>query len=193
MRKTFIILSVILLLGGCFSAPAKKYFQLSLGDMKAPSTKTLDKTLSVERIEVEELYDDFRIVYRLSPYEVNYYSYDFWAEKPSRLIRDSLFHFLSEGRLFKTLTLESIKSEPDFALKTRIYRIEEVDEKHAWFARLAMDLEIIDFKSGETIAVRRFDRSEALASKDVAELPAAVSKILREELEKLIQEIIAKN
>jgi ABC-type uncharacterized transport system auxiliary subunit len=188
MRKTAVLLAVVLALAACFSAsPDKKYYQLDLAP--APAAPSFAKTLLIDRVDIDSLYDDFRMLYRVSPVEVNYYAYHFWAEKPARMLRDVLIHNLELSRRFVRVLPELGKEEPDWVLRCAIHQIEEVDNTTSWMARLGMKIELAEFKSGKVLATRRFDRQEPLARKDVGLVPGALSRILAEELAALFADL----
>lgn len=192
MRRLFFISQLIVfmvILNGCMSSPARNYYQIYLSIEEGNVFQALNKTLLVDRVDVDNLYDDYRIVYRVSPYQLNFYSYEFWAEKPDKLVRDAITHYLLTKRVFQRIVQELSKGEPDLLLRSKIHAIEEVDTVTAWYARLAMEMEITDFKSGESIFFHHFDRREALPEKSVRMIPIVISQILREELEKMVAEI----
>ena len=189
MKKHAVVgIAVLLSLAGCFSSsPDKKYFQINLE--AAPAATPFSGSLLVDRFDINTLYDDFRIIYRVSPFEINYYAYQFWAEKPSKLLRDSLIRYLEASRLFPRIFLEPTKDAVDRVFRCTVHQIEEVDEPGAWSARLNMKIEIADVKTGAVLASRRFDRREPLSRKDVSEMPAVLSRILAEELKALFAEL----
>jgi len=188
MRKPAVLLAVVLALAACFSAsPEKTYYQLDLAPV--PSAAPLAKTLLVDRVDIDSLYDDFRILYRISPVEVNYYAYHFWAEKPARMLRDVLLHNLELSHRFSQVLREIGKEEPDWVLRCTIHQIEEIDNPVVWAARLGMKLELAEFKSGKILATRRFDRQEPLSRKEVSLVPAVLSRILAEELAALFADL----
>jgi uncharacterized lipoprotein YmbA len=189
MRKYFIYILLILILSSCMSSPARRYYQLYLGEEEGIGEKTIDKTVLVERIEVDDLYDDFRVVYRVSPYQLNYYSYEFWADKPDKLIRDSITHYLLRKNVFQKVIQEISRGEPDILWKSKIHFVEEIDSQEAWYARLSMEIELVDFESKERLYYHQFDRSERLGTKSVAMVPVMLSKILEEELDKVVSEL----
>jgi ABC-type uncharacterized transport system auxiliary subunit len=152
----------------------------------------LARALLLERVDISEFYDDFRIVYRLSPTEVNYYPYDFWTEKPSRLIHHMVLERLLIPGRFLRIDTEAGKEPAEWQLKMRVFRIEEVDEGERWFGRLAMNFEVVDLKTGAVIATRSFDRSEPLGLKDVTRLPAVLSSILLSEIDAFLGELAVK-
>lgn len=192
MRKAAVLTICVLGLWGCFAAsPDKAYFQIHLEAPVAPGP-AYDKALLLERPGVAELYDDFRILYRLNPYEVNYYAHSFWAEKPSRMVRSAVESYLIRRRAFRSIHMEAAQGRADWILRTVVNRIEEIDSEPAWQARLAMDLEVIEAATGERLAFRRFDRSEPLPRRDVAAVPPVLSRILAEELEALLAELKGK-
>jgi ABC-type uncharacterized transport system auxiliary subunit len=193
MRKAALTVLLAAGLWACFSAsPNKVYLQLHLEASPALPGPAFDKALYIERVAVDELYDDFRIIYRLTPFEINYYSYSFWAEKPARMVRDALDHYLTGRKAFRSLLPDASRSEADWILRTSIHRIEEVDAAAAWAARLSMALEMVEAKTGAVLASRRFDRSEPIGRKDLAAVPPILSRILAEELEALLADLKGK-
>ncbi len=189
MRKSYVTVLLILFLTGCMSSPDRKYYQLHLAVAGVPITKVIHKNVLVEPIEIDDLYDDYRIVYRLSPFELNYYSYEFWADKPAKLIRDSIVHYLLAQQVFQKVTQEISRGEPDILWRSKVHSIEEVDTQDFWYARLAMEVELLDFKSKERLYFYQFDRQEKLATKNISMVPVILSKILEEELDIIVREI----
>lgn len=187
MRKTALSLLAVLLLAGCMTVPSKRYFQIALpvegNELMHPWT---GKVLYVEPVRIDPLYDDFRVLYRVSLFELKYYSYDFWAKKPDALIREALGNYLDKRQGFNRVILDVLQADPEIVLRSHIRLIEEVDTSQAWFGRLAMDLEFLEFKSGRSLAKHSFDRRLPLVERKVRFLPASISTILREELDKAV-------
>lgn len=184
------VISGLMVLTGCFSSPGRQYFELSLSVETASAETRSERILVIDDVQIDDIYDDYRIVYRVSPYEINYYSYVFWADKPDILIENSLFAYFSEKGLFRDVVLEFDQPAPDWILRARIHNIEEVDEDSAWSARLSMEMRVLDVKSQEVLAAHRFDRKEKLGSNDVGLVPIIISRILKEELEILTKRVM---
>jgi ABC-type uncharacterized transport system auxiliary subunit len=182
----------VLWTSGCMTFTAKKYYMIHLSVPDPSTFAALDKVLLADPTEADSLYDDFRMVYRLSPYEINYYSFNFWSEKPAKLIHNSLLDFLLRSRVFKDVRAETTRDDADLRLKSRLLVIEEIDTENTWYARLAMELEIIDIQSGKTVAFRRFDTRMPLPAKSLSEVSVALSKILEGELSSLLTELTKK-
>ena len=175
---------------GCFgSQTEKRYFQLQLSPELNFKFNKIDRILLVESVHTQDLYDDFRIIYRKSPYQVNYYSYDFWVKKPSDLIKQSILDFLSATGVFKRVINSFSITEPDLILKSRLFSIEEVDAGNQWYARLSLEIEIYDFKTKKSLWHHQFDRRKPLTKKEVALLPRVISEILKAELIEMIKKL----
>ena len=128
MRKVNLIILLIgisILLNGCMSSPERRYYQLHLSLEGDAVFQTIDKVILIDRVGVDDLYDDFRIVYRISPYQLNFYSYEFWGENPSKLVRDAITHYLLGKRVFQKVIQEISKGDPDFVLRSKILKLSQ--------------------------------------------------------------------
>ena len=188
MRKAARCL-LVLLLTGCFSVPAKRYFQIVATDKDAQLHPKVDKALYVEPVRVDPLYDDFRVIYRVSLYELKYYSYVFWAKKPDALFHEAIGNYLLMKEGFSRVTLDVLQGDPEIVLRTNVRLVEEIDNPKVWFARLAMDLEFLEFKSGRSLLRHSFDRRLPLPVRKVRALPAVLSGILTEELDIAVRKL----
>jgi ABC-type uncharacterized transport system auxiliary subunit len=186
MRKTLVLVCLVLAGAGCFASHAKRYFELG-APAPGAGEPAFDKTILFDRVDCDVLYDDFRIIYRLSPTEVNYYAYNFWAERPSKTIGNLIRERLVIPGRFIRVDLETGKEPADWILRVEVFRIEEVDEAERWYARLAMDFDLIDTKTGKVIAARTFDRREPLTEKNPGLLAGALSRILAEEFDAFLR------
>lgn len=187
MKKIGVLLFFAILGFGCLSSPVKDYHQIDLsisaGDIAGP----IQKSIYIDRISTQSFYDNFEIVYRESPYTVKYYTYHFWAEKPGPLIRNAIYNVLKKNNVFSNILLELAVGNPDLTLKARIRAIEEDDRVEAWYARLSMELEVLDFKTNERLVYHEFDRLEKMPEMNIEKLPEVLSRILGEELQAVIQ------
>jgi ABC-type uncharacterized transport system auxiliary subunit len=189
MRKLALPLAAILLLAGCFSTPSKRYFQIAAMERDAEFHPKIGKVLYIEPGRVDPLYDDFRVIYRVSPYEIKYYSSVFWASKPDGLIREAMRDYLVRKEGFSPVTVDVLQGDPSVSLRFNLRLVEEIDNPNVWFGRLAMDLEFLDFKTGAVLASHSFDKRLPLAARNSKFLPATVSRILVEELDVAVRKL----
>ena len=189
MRKLVLPLAAVLLLAGCLSSPGKHYFQIVPMDKDAEYHPKIGQPLYIEPVRVDPLYDDYRVIYRVSPYELRYYSTVFWAKKPDALFREALSDYLIRKEGFPRVQMDILQGEPVIALRTNVRLIEEIDNPKVWFGRLAMDLEFLEFKSGRTIVKHSFDRRLPLEARKVRYLPGILSAILVDELDVVVRKL----
>jgi len=201
MKRLLLILSVLFALiwaalatSGCISSVGKEYFQLYLPQNTTAAAGgenayKIDKILLVESVDVDAVYNDYRMVYRTSPFHLNYYSYKYWIKKPEVLVKESIVDYFSKNNIFKRMVTGLTEGEPDIRLKAVVHIIEEYDRPDTWFAHLKMDIRIIDFKTGELVLSHSFDRQRQLAARKVEHLPIAISGLLQEELDKVINKL----
>jgi hypothetical protein len=183
MRKAARCGLLVLLLAACFSVPTKRYFQIIATGKDAQLHPKVEKALYIEPVRVDPLYDDFRVIYRVSTYELKYYSYVFWTKKPDGLFRDAIGDYLLLKEGFSRVTLDVLQGEPEIVLRANVRLVEEIDDPKVWFGRLAMDLEFLEFKSGRSLLKHSFDRRLPLQVRKARALPAVLSMILMEELD----------
>ncbi|MDQ1350177.1 MAG: cholesterol transport system auxiliary component [Acidobacteriota bacterium] len=188
----FCFILFLILLQGCTPSHGKRYFQLSMLPGENMPVPRIGKIMLVQPVEVDAAYDDYRLVYRLSSYELNYYSYEFWIKKPGTMMRDVMVDCLSRGGAFEKVIVLLSEGDPDFLMDSTVDVIEEYDRPDAWFARLKMSIKIRDFKSNEPVLVHQFDRKEKLTEKKIEKVPVVLSQILEEELAKVVAQLAEK-
>lgn len=189
MRRTAICVLALALMSGCGSTHARRYFQIRSVAPAEPALPKIERRLLVEPASVDPLYDDIRILYRVSPFELKYYPYEFWAENPGKQMGVAMAEYLGGKKVFPSIGQGSAMENPEIILRSRVHVLEEIDNQDAWQARLAMDLEFVDFKSGQALLTRSFDRKEKMPGKEVGEFPPVCSRILEEELGKAVWEL----
>lgn len=189
MRKLAIPLLSMLLASGCLSTASKRYFQIVAMDLDAQPHPLIGKVVYIEPVRVDPLYDDFRVIYRVSPYELKYYSNVFWAKTPDDLFREAISDYLIRKAGFTRVMIDVLQGEPEIALRTNVRLLEEIDNPDVWYARLAMDLEFLEFKSGKTIVRHIFDRKMPLEARKVRFLPGVLSGMLVEELDVAVRKL----
>lgn len=190
MRKAAILILMAAVMGGCGSTHARRYFQIRSVVADEPAVPKVERRLLVEPASVDPLYDDIRILYRVSSFELKYYPYEFWAERPGKQVGDAMAEFLLKKKVFPSIGRggAGLKEDPDIVLRSRVRALEEIDSPLVWEARLAMTIEFVDAKTGATMVARSFDRKEQM-HKQVGDLPAVVSKLLDEELAKAVWDL----
>ena len=184
-----LICVVLLSIAGCMSSPIKRYFQLRIPGARMETIEPVAKTVMIKRIQVAKVYDQYRMVYRTSPFELNYYSYNFWIKKPGELLEDAIDEFLVRNNIFNAVIHEYAQGEPDWELLVWLSRLEDEDLGRRRFGHLAMKFEIRDYKTDQLLISYEFDRRTPLKENKIHSVPVEISRLLEEELMKLVEKI----
>lgn len=157
--------------------PETRFYQLAT---LTPAPAVADSTglvLAIQPFEAAQAYDDERIVYRQTPYRLDYYNYHRWSTSPGTLVSDFLERsFESSGR-FRGVTREA-PSAP-VTLSGRLIALEEVDKtKSQWVGRVVIELTLTETASGDVLWTEQFEELEPLATQNPDGLVQALSRAM---------------
>ena len=168
---------LILLLVACGGKmPETRFYQLA-----EPAGKTKGGSgvaLVVEVLTTDSAYDDERIVYRVTPYRLDYYNYHRWAAAPGTLIANYLERAFEKSGHFSAVTREPNPAAP-VTLGGRVIAIEEVDQtKTKWLGRIVVELTLTDSASGDVVWAQQYEETEPLPLQSPEGLARALSVAL---------------
>jgi ABC-type uncharacterized transport system auxiliary subunit len=177
----------LLLLAACAAVPETRYFRVEY-PLPAPSVNSpLPLTLGIARLTASEPYHQEQIIYRASPYQVQYYARDRWESPPVDMVNDRLLEqFAASGRFQRVVPWRRGEA-PTYRLEPRLQRFEEVDEGDAWFGLVELEYEVLD-RDGQSLL-------RAVASQRVraeARNPEGTVEALSRGLRAALDEIVAK-
>jgi acetolactate synthase-1/2/3 large subunit len=121
--------------------PDTHYYQLAAPESKAGSG---DNLLVLDTLTTDAAYDDDRIVYRTTPFRLDYYQYQRWSSTPGLMVGNYLEQALETSGKFRAVMRELTPDAP-VVLAGRVVAIEEVDRSNTlWVGRIALELVIVD-------------------------------------------------
>jgi len=146
--------------------------------------------LAVEPLEVDEPYDDDRMVYRENPYRVDYYHYHRWSASPGALVSRHLERALAASGRFAAVLRDQDARGVTFILGGRLLALEEVDlSKRRWVGRVALELALRDAASGDVVWTRRLELTEPVTRQSPEGVARAVSRALDRAARRLAPEL----
>ncbi|HEU0030580.1 MAG TPA: ABC-type transport auxiliary lipoprotein family protein [Kofleriaceae bacterium] len=169
--------ALVLALAACSGKlPDTRYYQLAAPE-SGKRDAVADLTLVLEPLATEAAYDDERIVYRTTPYRLDYYQYHRWSAAPGVMIGNFLETALEKSGRFRNVVRELGNGDAaPVVLGGRVVAIEEVDRSpRAWYGRLAIELTLTDARTGATLWSEQFDETEAMATQTPEGLARALS------------------
>ena len=165
-----------LMIAGCGAARPVKYYQLTVpGDMSSSTdANTIPVTLLVGPLTGSHLYRDDRIVYS-SGDAMGAYDTHRWASPPTEMMQEVLFRELRASGKYKTVNTLRSNARGDYLLSGRLYDFKEVTGSD-FSARVAVEYQLRDSKTGDTVWSHYYSHDEPVSGKDVASVASAVDK-----------------
>jgi ABC-type uncharacterized transport system auxiliary subunit len=172
----FCAIAVSIATAGCGAARPVKYYQLTVpGDMSSGSdASAFPVTLLVGPLVGSRIYRDDRIVYS-SGEEMGMYESQRWASMPTEMLQEVLFRELRASGKFKTVNMLRSNARGDYILNGRLYDFKEVTGS-AFVARVAVEYELRDTKTGATVWSHYYSHDEPVSGKEVSAVAAAIDK-----------------
>src|ERR1700722_5011635 len=168
--------AVAMATAGCGAARPVKYYQLTVpGDVSSTSdANAIPVTLLVGRLTGSRLYRDDRIVYS-SGEEMGMYETQRWASAPTDMLQEVLFRELRASGKYKTVNTLRTNARGASILNGRLYDFKEVTGS-AFVARVAVEYELRDTKTGATVWSHYYSHDEPVSGKEVSAVAAAIDR-----------------
>jgi ABC-type uncharacterized transport system auxiliary subunit len=152
--------------------PETRYYQLAARDAKLRGGGDL---LVLDTLTADAAYDDDRIVYRTTPFRLDYYQYQRWSSTPGIMVGNYLEQALEASGRFRGVVREMTPDAP-VVLAGRVVAIEEVDRsKTEWIGRIVVELLLTDARTGEALWTEQIEETEPLSHQTPEGLAAALS------------------
>jgi len=182
IRRLCAAVALVAAIAGCASAPIKQYYTMNyipepMARKRNPSPYPY--TIRIKTFQIEEAYARPQIVYRKSPFEMQYYFYRVWAVKPTHMITDLVEkHLVASGLVSNVIRRFDEGPKPDFELSGKIEAIEEYNNENVWFAHLAFRLQLVRLSDNRTVYSRRFDDRKQVFRREPEYVVRELSRIM---------------
>jgi ABC-type uncharacterized transport system auxiliary subunit len=179
---------LVLLLAGCGSVP-QTYYYIPTYEMPASANHhaPLGVVIGVEKFQAEVVYQDDRLIYRDSPFEVKYYSYRRWIAEPRHLVTEKAMAHLRHSGAFQNVVSYPSIVKLDYVLRGRVLAFEEWDANEAWHGKVALSFELLDPAKDEIVWRATFEKMTPAEKK----LPVAVVQAVSTSLSLCLDEMVA--
>ena len=170
--------ALLLACAACAGAmPETRYYQLVAPDPKDPGKPAAagEGVLVLEALHTDSAYDDDRIVYRTTPFRLDYYQYQRWSSAPGVMVGNYLEQALERSGKFRSVVRELTPDAP-VILTGRVLAIEEVDtSKTTWLGRIVLELALTDARTGASLWTKQLEEREPLRQQTPEGLAQALS------------------
>lgn len=175
-----------LALSGCSltrSRPEVRYYALAL-EVPQASAGSGKTSLVVRSFTARDPYTQERIVYRSSPYSLDFYSYHRWAASPAELVTDWTRRYLRGTDLFAKVFPTS-DANAELILGGVIRQFEEVDQEQTWEAALSIDFWLARDNQRSPIWSQSYTATQRATKRN----PEAIAEAMSRNLETILQKL----
>ena len=165
------------LLAGCGAARPSKYYQLTVPSNNSadPPGDAFPVTIIMGPLLSSHLYREDHVVYSSNSETMGTYEYQRWAEPPTEMIQQILFRALRSSGRYRSVYAQRSSIRGDYLLRGQLYDFKEINGS-SMSARLALELELRDTKTGNTVWTHLYNHDEPVAGKDVSAVVAALNR-----------------
>lgn len=188
MRKVLTVGVVMFMFGivvcllQCAKVPVKQFYILNY-EPEPLKNRMFDGpypfTIRIKEFDIEQAYDRPQLVYRKSPYELEYYFFRVWAVKPVRMFTDLIYKHLAATNIVSHVVRRVDEgTTPEYELSGYIESLEEYDNEDVWFAHIAVRIKLTRIKDNRTLYSRRFDRRKQVFQQEAGYVIRELSQII---------------
>lgn len=166
------------LIAGCGAARPSKYYQLTVPRENPPDPPAQDVypvRILVGPLMASHLYREDHIVYSSTGENMGTYEYQRWALPPTEMIQQVIFLTLRGSGRYRSVHSLRSSMHGDYVLNGRLYDFKEINGS-SMAGRVAIDLELRDTNTGETVWTHLYNHDEPVASKDINAVVAALNR-----------------
>jgi ABC-type uncharacterized transport system auxiliary subunit len=163
-------------LAGCGATRPTQYYQLTVpADVHHADVNASGISLALGPLVASHLYREDRIVFSSGPQQMGTYEFQRWTEPPAEMIEEVLLRELRASDRYREVFTQRSSSHADYVLRGRLYDFKEVSGSPLE-ARLTVEFELKDMKSGATVWSHYYNHDEPVNGKDVPAMVAALDR-----------------
>ena len=190
----FIVLGLTIALGGaaCGGAPKTYYYTLQPPATPTPNDPRTEYTLGVEHFRSPVILRDDRILYYISPTQVNYYEHHRWGSDPATLLSEYSARWLESTGVFAEVRMLPVRDRVDYTLTGRLLNFEEVDTGGAPKARVVLELSLIRTIDRKRVWSGEQRQEQPISERGVEGVATALNSASSQVLQAMIPDLLAR-
>ena len=186
-------LLAVLLAAACGGVPKAYYYTLQVPAVPAPTDPRTDYVLGVEHFRAPQILRDDRIVYYVSPTQINFYQNHRWGSDPATLLSDYAAQWMDSSAVFSQVRVLPARERVDYTLGGSVLSFEEVDSDGGAKVRLALALSLVRTSDHKLVWSGKQSQETPLSERSVegvaTALNASCAQVLREMTPGLIAQV----
>ncbi len=185
------VLLFALMAAGCGGVPKVSYYTLQVPAVPAATEPRTTFILGVEHFRAPEVLRDDRIVYYVSPTQINFYENHRWGSDPATLLSDYSAQWLDSSGVFTQVKVLPAREQVDYTLGGRVLSFEEVDSDGGAKVRLGLALSLVRTSDHKLVWSDQRHEEAPLAQHGVDGVAAALNESCAQALREMTPGLIA--
>lgn len=174
----------------CGGVPPTFYYRIDYEISESDNRNSIIPiTVGIAQFNADILYEGDRIVYRQSPYEVQFYQYRRWIAPPKKIITEKVLKQFRASGIFQRVVSIPSTFKVDYVLRGQIKACEEWDEEHAWYGIVTLEFQLQSTETKEIVWEKEISEKTIAQKKQPVEVVKAISRSLRAVVQNAIIEI----
>ncbi len=167
-----LVLIGILLCTACASTPKTRYYTLRTPPPPGALSLKTHLTLQVEHFDSSDLLLDNRIIYYISPTELNFHEYHRWSSDPGELLSEVAIKFFAGTELFQQVYAFPAPVMADYTLRGRVLdlgemKYEKSGQGKSGAAQLSLKLDLLQTHQNKVVWSARLRQTAPIERNNV--------------------------
>lgn len=188
MKKRIILivacLLCIILFWGCANIPPTHYYTFR------PDIEKKAKTISpkypyivaIDTFEADIPYQQDKIVYRTSPYEVNFYEYRKWLRPLEELVTEQALKLVSSSGMFQDIHARAFDAYSDYIVRGRIKMFDQWYSEGAFSVQVRLEYYLVAPQEERIIWMDTVETKANIAKLEIVETVKGFETALQENI-----------
>ncbi|MBZ5535879.1 MAG: ABC-type transport auxiliary lipoprotein family protein [Acidobacteriia bacterium] len=183
---TAFLMLVLAVSVGCGGLPKTHYYIVESPHVHSSGEAVISKVIMVDRFRANRVLQEDRILYRQNENEVNYYEYERWTSPPVDLVTNYFLHHLKDSAAYANVSSTRDIEKADYKLRGRLRRFEEADRGKQVSAEVALEVELVDARTGQGLWRGEEECSRPITVRTVAAVVQGIQQCLDDTANKLL-------
>ena len=186
------LISTALIMCGCGGKVRyPNYYTLAVAPTKQPALSVAHQsaTVAVRRFDTPGYLRQGRIVYRTTPEQVGFYNYHRWASDPGLVVTTGVIDSLRSTNLFSVVEPYAGQEHPDYLLRGRLERLDEVDYSNGVQAEVKLSAELVNVRTGASVWAGAVTKTSNVSARDVNSVVVAMSQAVQAGIDQLVADM----
>jgi ABC-type uncharacterized transport system auxiliary subunit len=185
------VLAFTLMAAACGGVPKVSYYTLQAPAVPPSAEPRTTYVLGVEHFRAPEILRDDRIIYYVSPTQMNFYENHRWGADPATLLSDYAAQWLDSSGVFTQVKELPAREHLDYSLGGRVFSFEEDDAGGGAKVRLGFSLALVRMSDRKLVWSDQRREESALAEHGVDGVAKAVNDSCAQAMREMAPGLIA--